>query len=306
MEYKYSDWTQIRVTVKTPMLDRVIAIMSMVDMNLMIEDYSDFDLKSVYGDLVDDAILNADKTIASVSVFLSVESDVEETLVFIRKSLSEESIEAQVAVADVNEADWANTWRQYYKPLHIGNVVIVPKWEKYEPEDGEVVVVMDPGMAFGTGSHETTKNVIAMLGERVTEGCSVLDVGCGSGILAICAKKLGAGLCRAYDIDPIAVEVAAQNAADNGYEIECGVSDLLRGVEKGQYDVICANIVADIIIRMAPDIGEFMSETSTLLCSGIITERAAEVVDALESNGLYIAETREDNGWCAMAVKKLK
>ncbi|MCQ2354239.1 MAG: 50S ribosomal protein L11 methyltransferase [Clostridia bacterium] len=306
MEYKYSDWTQIKVTVKTPMLDRTIAIMSMIDENLMIEDYSDFDLKSVYGDLVDDAILNADKTIASVSVFLPADAEREETLSFLRQRFSEESIEATVAVSDINEADWANTWRQYYKPLHISNIVIVPKWEKYEPEDGEIVVVMDPGMAFGTGSHETTKNVIAMLGEHVSDGCSVLDVGCGSGILAICAKKLGAGTTRAYDIDPIAVEVAAQNAADNGCEIECGTSDLLHGVKEDKYDVICANIVADIIIRMAPDVGEFMKSTSTLLCSGIITERAAEVVDALEANGMYIAETREDNGWCAIAAKKLK
>ena len=306
MKYKYSDWTQIKVTVKTPMLDRTIAIMSMIDENLMIEDYSDFDLKSVYGDLVDDTILNADKTIASVSVFLPADAEREETLSFLRQRFSEESIEATVAVSDINEADWANTWRQYYKPLHISNIVIVPKWEKYEPEDGEIVVVMDPGMAFGTGSHETTKNVIAMLGEHVSDGCSVLDVGCGSGILAICAKKLGAGTTRAYDIDPIAVEVAAQNAADNGCEIECGTSDLLHGVKEDKYDVICANIVADIIIRMAPDVGEFMKSTSTLLCSGIITERAAEVVDALEANGMYIAETREDNGWCAIAAKKLK
>lgn len=306
MEYQYSEWTRITVTVKTPMLDRLIAIMSMIDVNLMIEDYSDFNLKSVYGDLVDDSILNADKTIASVSVFLPAETSADETLAFLRQRLSEESIEATVDVADVNEADWANTWRQYYKPLHIGSTVIVPKWEKYEAEEGETVVVMDPGMAFGTGSHETTKNVIAMLGEHVTDGCSVLDVGCGSGILAICAGKLGAGLIRAYDIDPIAVEVAAQNAADNGVTMECGVSDLLYGVKPGKYDVICANIVADIIIRMASDIGNFMGETSTLLCSGIITERAADVVDAIEANGLYVAETREDNGWCAMAVKKLK
>lgn len=306
MEYTYSDWIQIKVTVKTPFLDRVVAIMSVVDVNLMIEDYSDFNLKSVYGDLVDETILNADKTIASVSVFLAADADAAGTVAYLRDRLSAEAIEAAVDVATVNEADWANTWRQYYKPLHIGSVVICPKWEKYDPAEGETLVVMDPGMAFGTGSHETTKNVIAMLQEYVTDGCSVLDVGTGSGILAIAAKKLGAGLTRAYDIDRIAVEVAAENAKYNGVgDIECGVSDLLAGVAAGQYDVICANIVADIIIRMAPDIGRFMSATSTCLCSGIITERAEEVVEALEANGLYIAETREDNGWCALAVKKL-
>jgi ribosomal protein L11 methyltransferase len=133
----------------------------------------------------------------------------------------------------------------------------------------------------------------------------MLDVGTGSGILAICAAKYGAGLCRAYDIDPIAVEVAAENAIENGCEIECAESDLLAGVKAEQYDVICANIVADIIIRMAPDVGRFMKDTSTLLASGIITERAEEVTDALEAAGLYIVESIEDNGWCALAVKKL-
>ena len=122
---------------------------------------------------------------------------------------------------------------------------------------------------------------------------------------AICAAKYGAGLCRAYDIDPIAVEVAAENAIENGCEIECAESDLLAGVKAEQYDVICANIVADIIIRMAPDVGRFMKDTSTLLVSGIITERAEEVTDALEEAGLYLVETKEDNGWCALAVKKL-
>lgn len=307
MDYTYSEWTQIKVTVKLPMLDKLIAIMSAVDINLMIEDFSDIDLKSVYGDLIDEAILNADKTVASVSVFLSEGTDPAETLAFIKSRLAEESVEADIAVVGVNESDWANTWKQYYKPLHIGNrIVIVPKWEEYEPQKDELVVRMDPGMAFGTGSHETTKLVIGMLENRVSDGCTVLDVGCGSGILAICAKKLGAGVCRAYDIDPIAVEVAAENAAENGCEVECGTSDLLRGVKAGKYDIICANIVADIIIRMAPDIGAFMGEHSTLLASGIISERAAEVVDALEANGLYIAQTLEENGWCALAVKKLR
>ena len=183
MDYTYSAWTQIKVTVKLPMLDKLTAIMSAVDVNLMIEDFSDIDLKSVYGDLIDEAILNADKTVASVSVFLPEGTDPAETLAFIKTRLAEESLEADISVVGVNESDWANTWRQYYKPLHIGNrIVIVPKWEEYEPEEHELVVRMDPGMAFGTGSHETTKLVIGMLEDRVSEGCTLLDVGCGSGM----------------------------------------------------------------------------------------------------------------------------
>ena len=304
MDYTYSEWTQIKVTVKLPMLDKLIAIMSAVDVNLMIEDFSDIDLKSVYGDLIDEAILNADKTVASVSVFLPENTDPAETLGFIKGRLAEESLEADVAVVGVNESDWANTWKQYYKPLHIGNrIVIVPKWEEYEPEEHELVVRMDPGMAFGTGSHETTKLVIGMLENRVSDGCTLLDVGCGSGILAICGKKLGAGVCRAYDIDPIAVEVAAENAAENGCEVECGTSDLLRGVKAGEYDIICANIVADIIIRMAPDIGAFMKDGGVLIVSGIIIERAGEVLDVLEQAGFTKLAVSEKEGWAAALLQ---
>lgn len=306
MAYEYSDWIQIRVTVKVNALDKVVAIMSMIDPNLMIEDMSDFQINNRYGELVDEALLNADRTVSSVSLFLPAEANAEETLSFIREKLASDAIEATVDVRDINEESWVNTWKQYYKPLHIGNrTVIVPKWEDYEAKDGEIVIRMDPGMAFGTGSHETTRGIIEMLENCITDGCTVLDVGCGSGILAICAAKYGAGICRAYDIDPIAVEVAAENAIENGCEIECAESDLLAGVKAEQYDVICANIVADIIIRMAPDVGRFMKDTSTLLVSGIITERAEEVTDALEEAGLYLVETKEDNGWCALAVKKL-
>lgn len=305
MSYEYSSWTEIKLTVKVTSLDAATAIMSAVDPGLMIEDYSDFDLKSVYGDLVDERILSADKSIASVSVFLPEGGDVDGTLAFIRSRLAESSIEGVLATAGVKEEDFANAWRQYYKPLHIGNIVIVPKWEEYEARDGEIIIRMDPGMAFGTGSHETTRLVIGLLRDTVKPGDSVLDVGTGSGILAVCASKLGAAECMAYDIDPIAVEVAAENAAENGCtNVTTGTSDLLHGVRAGKYDVVCANIVADIIIRMAPDIGNFMHDGSTLLASGIINERADDVRAALEANGFYIDRALVDNGWTALAVKK--
>ena len=196
----------------------------------------------------------------------------------------------------------------YYKPLHIGKkMVIVPAWEEYTPTEGEIIVRMDPGMAFGTGTHETTRLVIELLEQKVKQGARVLDVGCGSGILAICAKKLGAAECRAYDIDPVAVRVARENIKDSGEEnVTCDVSDLLRGVDLagGKYDLICANIVADIIIRMAPDVGAYMKDDGVLLASGIISERAEEVMAAIRENGLTIAEVHEDNGWCALVVTK--
>lgn len=302
------DWTQIKVTVRLPLLDSLTALMSMVSNNLMIEDFSDIDLKSCYGDLIDDSILNADKTIASVSVFIPADEDAGRDVAFIRDRMSAEGIEGRLEVIGVSENDWANSWKSYYKPQKIGErIVVVPQWENYEPAAGDVVVTMDPGMAFGTGTHETTRLVIGLLDKYVTPGCRVLDVGCGSGILAICAAKLGAGICRAYDIDPTAIRVADENIALNSVSdiVDCYVSDLLDGVslQGGGYDLVCANIVADIIIRMAPDVPAFMKENGVLLASGIISERAADVEEALVKHGMYVAERAEDNGWCALAVR---
>ena len=300
-------WTRIRVTVPLARLDDLTSIMSMISNNLQIEDYSDIDLKTCYGDLIDESILNADKTIASVSVYLPAEKGLPKTLEFLRDRLALAGIDASPELSGVDEEDWANAWRQYYKPIKIGTrLVIVPAWERYEAKDGELIVRMDPGMAFGTGNHETTRLVIRLLEDYVKPGCRVLDVGCGSGILAICASKLGAGSCLACDIDPTAVRVANENVKDSGLDnITCFQSDLLRGVkETERFDLITANIVADIIIRMTPDVGKYMHDHSVLLASGIISERANDVITALEAHGFSILQKIEDNGWCALAAWK--
>lgn len=301
--YSYSTWTQIKVTGKLEQLDDITAVMSMIDVNLQIEDYSDIDLKSVYGDLIDESILNADKTIASVSVYLPEEKSYTDALAFIKDRLSAENIDAKIELIGVDEEDWANSWKKYYKPLHIGRIVIVPAWETYEKKDDEIIVTMDPGMAFGTGSHETTRLEIELLQKYVKDGCTMLDVGTGSGILAICASKLGAASCEAYDIDPMAVRVASENVAGAGItNIKCAQSNLLTDIEKKPFDVICANIVADIILRMLPDIHSYMHENTVLLASGIISERSQEILDSLDKSGLRCVDFNEDNGWCAIGI----
>ena len=303
-----NEWSQIKVKSKLTSLDDVVAVMNMVSNYLQIEDYSDIDLKTCYGDLIDEAILNADKTVAYVSVYLPADGGVADTLVFLRERFSSLSLDVDITVSGVNEEDWANSWKAYYKPIKIGErMVIVPAWEKYNAEPDEIVVRMDPGMAFGTGTHETTRLVIRLLEKYIKSGMRVADVGCGSGILAICASKLGARECKAYDIDPVAVKVANENIKDSGLDnVTCDVSDLLKQVDRsgGTYDVICANIVADIIIRMMPDVGALMDESSVILASGIIVERSEDVIRGFEEHGFKIVERIDENAWCALAVQK--
>ena len=303
-------WTQVKVTVPLSELDELVAVMSMINNNLMIEDYSDIDtnLKTCYGDLIDEKILNADKSVASVSVFISSDRSYTDDLSFIRQRLAELSLHGEIELVGVNEEDWANSWKQYYKPVKIGErIVICPAWESYTPAEGELVIRMDPGMAFGTGTHETTRLVIRLLETYTKPGCRMLDVGTGTGILAICASRLGAELCRAYDIDPTAMRVARENIKDSGLtNVTCDQSDLLKQVslEGGQYDLVCANIVADIIIRMTPDVGQYMKDDAILLASGIIAERCDDVIACFEANGFKIVECLTDNDWCGLAVMK--
>lgn len=303
-----TDWTQIRVTVPLGELDRLTAVMSMLSNNLQIEDYSDIDLKTCYGDLIDEAILNADKTVASVSVYIPAERNLAECISFLRERFRKIGLEPiRLETVGVREEDWANSWKAYYKPVRIGRrLVIVPAWERYEAAPDDLVVRMDPGMAFGTGTHESTRLVIGMLERYIKPGCRMLDVGTGSGILAICASRLGAGECYAYDVDPMAVRVARDNIRESGLtNIRCGESDLLRQVDRSRpYDLICANLVADIILRMIPDLGPLMYRDTVLLTSGIICERSREVIDCFEEYGYRVLEQPEENGWCALAVRR--
>ena len=302
MEFK-----QIKVTCKSADLDNVCAIMSMIDNGLMIEDYSDIEntFKDVYADLIDDELLAMDKTKASVSVFVSEERHPEESVYFLRERISSLGLDCTLDVIDVSDDDWANSWKKYYHPIKVGSrVVIVPAWEKYEPEDGEIPLIMDPGMAFGAGTHETTRLVMEQIEKHVTKDCSVLDIGTGSGILSISASLLGAGRVNAYDIDPTAVRIARENAEINGCRnISVNVSDLLSSVEPLEYDLICANIVADIIIRMSPDLFRFAHDGTVFIASGILVERREEVLFAMEKTPFRLIGSAEENGWCALVFR---
>lgn len=301
------NWTKLTATGKTEELDGIVAVMSMLDNGLMIEDYSDFSFSGMYGELVDESILNADKNTVRVSLFVPEEKNLLEYTSFLEERFSALKLSAALSFEGMCEDDWAESWKQYYKPIPLGKVTIVPAWEKYDAKPGEVIIKMDPGMAFGTGTHETTRLVMKIMQDEIVGGEKFLDVGTGSGILSICASKLGAKTCNAYDIDPVAVKVAEENAKADGCDnITVGVSDLLRGVDlsRGKYNFCVANIVADIIIRMMPDIKDYLTDDAPLILSGIISMRKDEVVESVIQNGFIIVREEKENDWVALLVKK--
>ena len=300
-------WTQIKIDCDITDLDTVCAIAGMVDNGLMIEDYSDVreGVNAIYGELLGEEILEKDPTKAAVSVFLPETRSVPEAMAFLRDRLRIAEIDATVETVGVKESDWADCWKKYYKPVHIGKrIVIVPAWEEYEAAEGQVTVSMDPGMAFGTGTHETTRLCATFIEKYLKAGSRVLDVGTGSGILAIIAAKLGATEIDAFDIDANAVGAAQRNCNENGVGfIRCEVSDLIAEA-KGEYDFVFANIVADIIIRMAPDVAKHMKKDGLLIVSGIIERQAEDAKAALIAGGLTLIDSLEENDWNSFVFTK--
>ena len=304
------EWTQIKVTCKREDLDTVCAVMCMLDNGLMIEDYSDIEenLMQVYGELIDDSILSADKSVAAVSIFVPEEKPYTDYIAYLKDRFSVLGVECRISLEGFNEEDWANAWRAYYKPVHIGkSLVVVPAWQEYDAKEGEVTIKMDPGMAFGTGTHETTRLCAAMVEKHMVKGDRVLDIGTGSGILSMFAIKLGAESANAYDIDPVAVRVAIENAKDNGVDnFECGVSDLLASVDlsKGPYDFAMANIVADILIRMSENISDYLKIGAKIVCSGIIEGRYDDVVAAMTNKNFKLVDEDSENDWKVLVFQK--
>lgn len=215
--------------------------------------------------------------------------------------------EGSVSLDQVNEADWANAWKAYYKPTKVGQrVVVKPTWEDYTTQEGDLIIELDPGMAFGTGTHETTSMCIRELEKYVNKDSKVFDIGCGSGILAIAAAKLGAKEVIAVDLDEVAVKVAKENVTEN--KVEENVSVMhgnLTDVIKDKADVIVANIIADIIKILAKDVQNFMKEDAIFISSGIILDKVEEVKESLIENGFEIVEVQKLGEWSAI-VSKLK
>ena len=213
-----------------------------------------------------------------------------------------------ITTAEVFEEDWANAWKKYYKPTKVsGSIVIKPTWEEYIPKQDELIIELDPGMAFGTGTHETTRMCIELLEEYVNQGDDILDIGCGTGILGIAAAKLGARQVVGVDLDPVAVKVAEDNVQLNKVSDKMVLrhGNLLEVVtEPG--DVIVANIIADVIIYLASIIKNVLKKEGIFICSGIIKSRQQDVEKALVEHGFELVNTLEMKEWIAIAAKPIQ
>ena len=313
------NWTEVKIYTTTAGIDPLTG--SMLDLGLqefMIEDAQDFDEflhdTTPHWDYVDQAVMEKMKDCETcVTIYVADNPQGMEELMQVRQILARLKAQdpdgkygrLELEMKDVDEEDWSNAWKKYYHPVQVGeHLVVCPSWEAYDRQPDEVVLTLNPGMAFGTGTHDTTRLCMELLEKYITPQDTVLDVGCGSGILAITAALLGANKIIGCDIDEVAVKVAGENAALNGVQdrIAFHQGDLTSQVE-GSFQIICANIVADVIIRLSEDAGRYLAKDGIFITSGIIDTREQDVLNALEQNGFQVIERRTSGGWVALACK---
>ena len=302
------EWTDIRLTVSKADAEAAEAVATMIaEGGIYIEAYSDIEEQVeqiAHVDLIAQELLDKPRDTVIIHMYLEPGASPVEMLALIAARMEAAGIPYTSETEGVEQEDWQNGWRKYYHPMDVGQrLAIVPSWQDYDTD--RVKLILDPGLAFGTGGHETTNLCLEVLDERVKGGERVLDIGTGSGILAIAALKLGAAVAEGVDIDPVAVRTAGENAALNGVadKLTVLVGDL-SDKASGKYDIITANIVANAIMSLAPAVPGLMADDAVFIASGIIDSRKDEVIAALEAAGLAVLEVKEKRGWECIVCKK--
>ena len=315
-------WLELKLDTSPAGLDPVSQLLEEQGITgLVIDDEGDFrdflEHNHQYWDYVDEELMQEKQGLCRITFYLSDDPEGYHQLAQVRMALSQlkaahpEYAPLLLTMNDLEDADWENNWKQFYKPMEIGErLIVVPEWEQANTQ-GRIPLILNPGLTFGTGSHATTRLCLTALEETIHGGERVLDLGCGSGILSIAALRLGAASAKAVDIDDKCLTVAYENAALNGigkdrYTVLVGdvlSNGALRETLGGGYDVVVANIVADVIIGLAPMVRQFLKPGGLFLCSGIIDTRAEEVADALRQNGWEIETTRSGEGWYSYACR---
>lgn len=311
------DWSEVTVTTTTPGADVVSDIMLQLGaLGTAIEDRAEV-IEQMNAprdwDMVDEDILDSMAEDVLVRAWLPQDGRLGDTMMLLRQMLdaaaaNEGGIDMgplAISTQAVHDEDWENNWKQYYKPFDVGDrLLICPEWEDVDPK-GRVLVRMEPGMAFGTGTHETTFMCLELAEKYVKAGDAVLDIGCGTGILGVAALVLGADSVTAVDRDPIAVDAARMNAELNGVEsrLTSACGNLLDDITRPA-NVIFANIIAEVVAMMAQDAYDSLLPGGVLICSGIIHARRAMVEEALESAGFALEQALQRGEWVALAARK--
>ena len=310
-------WTEVLIKVDPQAVEAVtdilyglgaqgVAIDEPVDVQRLRED-------ELYWDYIDEKLLENDTEETKIMAYFSEEeTNLPEKIAVIKekiRNLTEFGLSigsGTVELSNVNQEDWESAWKQYFKPVHVTDrIVVKPEWDEYSPQEGEIVIEIDPGMAFGTGTHETTSMCINQIEKNLKAGDRVIDIGSGSGILSMAAVLLGAEKATGVDLDPVAVRVALENVELNNLQdkieiLHGNLTDVIR--EKA--DIVVANIMADIILILLEDVREFIKDDGLFISSGIIQEKRAAVEARLLEKNFSIVEVETKGEWCAITAQK--
>ena len=302
-------WTELTVRVDNKDTDRASDIVSFAaEGGIYVEDYSSLEddiFEVIPWGMIDEELLKKDRNSVLIHIYIKPEANPVEVKAFLDERLDTAGIAHEIELVLKEEDEWLNNWRQYYQPIEIGeNLLIQPVFRDEVKDTERTVIKIEPGLAFGTGNHESTRLCLEAVEKYTKPGMRVLDVGCGSGILGIASVLLGAEEAFGADIDETAVRIANENAELNDvvgrFTALCG--DLTEKA-KGKYNLVLANIVADVIISLTENIKNFMEDDAVFVMSGIIDTREKDVLAALEKNGFDIIERKPENGWVCLVSK---